>query len=293
LASNEAEKLPDDPTELARIIADDCTSDDRRNQALGKLAPLIRRLAKAVDRRYGGNLGFEFIEGALGHYWARRKSFDPKKGTFRSWFWRVLRNRRIDFLRKRQRDRVRQASEARLDNEPDPAETSGQAREAAEAALATLAKDRRSLLDRMSWTPESEKTQVDFFAVLLLKLRLATADGISGVLEDGEEPPDEMANLMAENWPWRKTEEGLRFKLSWPTLRKIWASLRADLNRPPYCVSIAALCEMQTKLLDGTLIVTRDLWYQWVKRAKKTAKCKIDPEDWEKFFSVWFAERGG
>jgi RNA polymerase sigma factor (sigma-70 family) len=293
LPSNEAENLPDNPTELAQIVADESTSDDRRNQALGKLAPLIRRLAIAVDKRFGGDLGFEFIEGAAGHYWARRKAFNPEKGSFRAWFWRVLRNRRIDFLRRRQRDRTRQASGAKLDNEPDPVETSGQAREAADADRANFAKDLRMLLDRMSWTPESETTQVDLFAVFLLQIRLAAADDVSSSLDGDEEPPDEMAKLMAENLPWRKAEEGLRFKPSYPTLRKIWAALRTDLNRPPYCVSSLALCEMLTKLLGGKLIITRDLWYHWVKRAKEIAKGKIDAEHWERFFTAWFPDRGG
>lgn len=287
---NEAEKLPDDPTDLARIVSDERAPEDHRNQALGKLQPLIRRLAKLAENRLGGKLGSEFIEGAVTYYWERRTSFDPDEGRFAAWCWRILVNRGIDLLRSRHRERTQQASEARLANEPDLAEASGQSREAAAEALANLVKERRAFLDQMSWRPASAKA-TNYFAVFLLQLRLAMAEGIGASLDEADELPDKMAYLLAEYLPWWKAEECLRFKSSWPTLHQIWAALKADLNRPPYCVSIAALCDLLTNLLKGKLMVTRDLWYQWVKRGKDIARNRMDPEDWEWFFAVWFPDR--
>jgi hypothetical protein len=133
---------------------------------------------------------------------------------------------------------------------------------------------------------------VDYFAVLLLHLRLAVAAKLSEhIAERGQELPDAVSYLLARYVPWRGDEEDLRLKAEWPTLREVWSSLEEVLDRPPYRVSTAALCDVLTGLLGAGVAVTPDLWYQWLKRAKGMAKDRINPDDWDTFFAAWLPDR--
>jgi DNA-directed RNA polymerase specialized sigma24 family protein len=296
MPSNASEELPQNRQALARIVAGDAETPERRQRAFECLAAWILHVAEQVDGRFGGHLGQDFIGEALTLVWERLAPgplarFDPAKGEFEPWCRTVIVRRAIDVWRQQRRERARQASETALENQPDMTAVQEQSSREAEVVLQLLVEQRRVVLDEMRWQPVYANG-VDYFGVLLLHLRLAIAERVgTEVAESDLELPDTMSYLLTRYLPWRAAEENLRFKPAWPTLGEIWLSLKECLDQPPYRLSIVMLCETLTRLLRGAGTVTPDLWYQWLKRSKTIAKGRIDAATWNAFFAVWLPDR--
>jgi RNA polymerase sigma-70 factor (ECF subfamily) len=77
---------------------------------------------------------------------ARPEAFDRDKGPLRPWFFRVVRNRCLDMIRRRRGDAG--AVEQLIDSAPGPEERLADAQRAAQvsAALSTLPRDKREII---------------------------------------------------------------------------------------------------------------------------------------------------
>jgi RNA polymerase sigma factor (sigma-70 family) len=112
-------------------------------QLYGRYAPLVFNLAAQSLDRVGAE---EIVQDVFLTVWRRAETFDPERGTFRSWALQIAHHRIVNELRQRSR-RPRTAPnddtfdlEAVPDGEPDPAERAWRSyqREVVQAAFDEL-----------------------------------------------------------------------------------------------------------------------------------------------------------
>lgn len=268
--------LPDDPTELALLIQDDTVRDDVKNCALNTLnqsviQPLARKLSPDE----------EFSAEALSFVWiklAHEKKFDPNKGSFNSWCQVILRNRYKDFRRRTRR--LPNLAEEEEDAIPDSSDSDCAYGEELQRRIREL----REELDHLASVFRAPQ-QVDYFAVLLLQLRLVMARmlRLHDLLSESSLGPP--SDLIAWALPWRPGEASRSIRPVWASLGEVWEALREELDRPPYCIEAPGLCDILSRHTDGKALITADVWNQWVRRAKQQARSRVDPETWEQVFA--------
>jgi hypothetical protein len=286
-----ADELPEEATELARIVIDPSRPLSLRDGAWARLVPIIRQVAEQ-------NASFcrDAVEDAVGVVWGMldpgagggRRKYDPDRGSFRAWCAVVVYRHAVDLWRSGKcgvpglppaKCEARGAG-ARPD---DAAE-----REAFDDILVERKEQLRAALDRLGRELGPSAHGTDYFAVLLLKLRLAMAEQVN--LEDVlEAEPRRFAEFLAWCLPWVGMEPARRFRDGWPPLSMIWTNLGECLARPPHCLDGPALCERLSRLHDA--VVTPDVWNHWVNRAKKEAQARLAADEWEGLFARFFPDR--
>ncbi len=278
------QELSQDTTALAQIVIDPVHPAEVRAQAWGKLIPTIEAIARQATRPHP-----ESADDAVGAIWelldpsacGGKNPYDPTNGSFCAWCRVVLYRRALD--RARRRGPLGGAA-LPIPEVEDPA---GMAEEW--AALLMERRERlRESLDRLS-SPLEPTRGVDYFAVLLVQLRLAMARRAGPVLE-AECParPPRAADFIAWCVPWTRDEHSRSFKPGWPQLCVVWGKLEDRFDRPPFWVAAGELCAC----IDGTgAVLTPDLWNHWVTRAKVLAREVLGAEAWIALFADFLPDR--
>jgi hypothetical protein len=98
---------------LARIAVDVTAPPPCRQRAIEALEPFIRRAARRIAHRFGGQIANDLPDDALAYVYARLSQFQT--GAFEAWCWVVLRNRVLGQLLRESNERRRkqQAAEQR------------------------------------------------------------------------------------------------------------------------------------------------------------------------------------
>ena len=249
--------------------------------------PIVNRLVERVSRRFPAPIGQRLAEEAVSRIYQRLGQFCASRGCFARWCYRLLYNRALDLLRWHRRSRTRLLSLEALSHLPDPiAVQSPEAEQRTEAILADLRSVRR-LLDDISWGTPSQG-EVDYFAVLLLHLRLAMAGRLGQTLTGDElQPAGGVAGFLAHVLPWSRAEEGLRCRRGLPPLADVWEALRPEVDRLPCRVSGEDLCRTLSRLQPGGPALNPLTWHQWCQRARKAALRRMGPEAWDRYFAPW------
>jgi len=273
-------ELPDDPTALALLVQDSTQPQERRDAALVKLDRLvIQRIANDLAPACE-----EFHTEALSFVWEQleiNKKFEPHRGRFKSWCDTVLYHLHIEFLRKRSRWPACKLVGDLREKVADPSGASSEFGDELRSRMHRL----RETLDRISLHFNSTLGGVDYFAVLLLQLRLAISRCLIPQQDELELLPEKPAVLIAWVLPWRPVEQSRSFRAGWPMLQKVWEAIGEVLNRPPYRIDAPELCGMLTRLNGGSCEITAEVWNQWVRRAKKQTRACVDACTWEDEFS--------
>jgi hypothetical protein len=272
--------VPDEPTALALVVQDDKQTEAHRHAALESLDRL-------VIQRISSNLApesDEFHQEALAFIWNRlaiNRKFDPDRGRFEAWCTTILHRFHIDLERRRIRSRRRQVNDFDVEDLPDPCEGS------ADHVEDLLDRMNRLLdsLDCISAGFDATCREVDYFAVLLLQLRLAMARRIRLEPDDADLLPEKVSELITWAMPWRLGEGDRSFKPGWPVLQAVWEVVGEALNQPPFSLGAPELCDLLTQLIGRTSVVTADLWNHWVKRAKEQTRVRVDQRTWEDCFA--------
>lgn len=127
---------------------------------------------------------------------------------------------------------------------------------------------------------------IPFCAVLLLSGRIQLnwqigrcfQTGIGGLPNETDAP-----TLAAELMPWSPEELGQQLgSPSGPTLQMVWEELRPRLAVEPFRVD-----EGDVAVIIG---VTRSGYYQWLSRAKKKVKERVEIEGCQALFPDWYSE---
>ena len=276
------DEFPGDATELARIVIDSDLPAFRREGAWALLVPIIQEIAQQ-------NAGFyrEALEDAVGMVWEKHRNYDPNRGSFQSWCAIVLYRHAVDLRRRNKRGAA--------PFPPGECEEKGagcldRAAESDEFVdpLVDRMKRLRAALKRLSLAFVPSPHGTDYFAVLLLKLRLAMAEQVNpaDVLDVGG---GRFVEFLAWCLPWTGIEPARRFRAGWPPLSVIWNDLEGYLERPPHGLDGSALCERLSHLRGAA--ITPDVWNHWVNRAKKVAQSSLPYDEWETLFARFFPDR--
>jgi hypothetical protein len=286
-----ANEFTEDPTELARIVIDPARLASQRENAWNRLVPVIRRVAEE-------KAGFcrEAVENAVGCIWEMldpgasggQGKYDPTRGNFVNWCAVVIYRHALDLQRQEKRRPAvllpAECEEKGAGGRRDPAVE----REAHVETLLERKERLRGALDRIGPSFGSTAHGTDYFAVLLLKLRLAMAKQVvpADVLEA---VGGHFADFLAWCLPWIGAEPGRCFRAGWPTLAAIWTDIGKRLEQPPHALDGAALCERLSCLLG--VVITPDVWNHWVKSAKNKAQSCLAAEEWQSLFAPFFPDR--
>ena len=289
--SDRDERLDD----LAERLA---ASTDRAEQdaILRKMEPeliYVRRMAAGREGLRGSELEL-FAEEGVSRFWEKRGKYDPDKGArFSSWWWTVCRNEARDAIRKRKRGVVLPALGGDEQAFPERAAANLSANDGGDdtVSLQDCYKTQRALLDELRSKMAAESGKVNLFAVLLVKLRLATAAAIAKMeAEGGREML--VGGLAADYMRWRRDEEELSFRPGWPTLGEIWGELSPKLVADSWRKYAEMLVDVVNDRISGPAPFRGDLWPRWCKRAKELARSHISSENWERCFARLMPDHG-
>ena len=213
--------------ELALIAADDGETEERRNRALSELRPLIESTAADVATTFRQlHVRQDLLDDSFSHVAERLQQYRvTETGSFKGWLYRVLyhlgcdlrrRIRRGDLLRHARTGQAGETSPA-LDNVADT-QAEPASGEAA-TCLANLFTELRKLLDRVRWEPSRA---IDYYALLLIELRLRLAASFCRALAAQEVPAAEIADQVERWLPWSDEEGGRRFRRDLLCLQHCW-----------------------------------------------------------------------
>ena len=278
--------LPEDSSELARIVVDRGQPAERRSRAMAGLLPRIQSIAQHVARRFSERLRQDLIDEAGSMVWARLEKFDPSKGRFEDWCRIVVYRAFLDEWRRGEAGVVRPAGGGEL------SERAGEGPAAADDEAECVGPtELRRALDRIAWHPACAGN-VHYYAVLLLQLRLVIGQRLGPVAAPPLDAPASRADLVAWCLPWNAEEEKACIRSGWPTLRRIWYSLCPSFCDSPFRVDAPKLCETVSGLLSSPCSVSAELWNQWVRRAKTEAQRRLhDERCWQRLFSRLLPDR--
>jgi DNA-directed RNA polymerase specialized sigma24 family protein len=153
------------------VVADTRQPQAVREHSLQQLRPVIESIARRVSAGFRGNLHQDLIAESCAIVWLQIPRFDPARGRFEDWCRVVLYHHALDVWRKSRRGPVRPAVGGDAVQAMMEAVVNDDARAAGVEALARCREARR-VLDRIAWPAPRA---VDYFAVLLLQLRVAAA----------------------------------------------------------------------------------------------------------------------
>ena len=246
---------PADPDALAVLAFAPSEATSRR--AFTDLMPHLHRIAARAAARFPRPIRDDLVAEAPGRLWEAcrrgRAAFRAGEGTFEGWFATVVRHLGLS--------RLRQTTPTRLGcPEGVRAPDAGQGAEAADELRERLAR-LRSILDRLS-RAEIDGS-VDWYAVLLMHLRLALAGRVSRTWGGARPPHGEAAAQVARLLPWRPGESGRAFTPAAPPLGAVWDAVSPALDAPPYRIEAAPLC--------AAAALSSARWHQWAKRARSGA----------------------
>lgn len=277
---------PEDPVLLARIAADVNQPRSRRDEALHRFDRVVRDVAGAMPRRFP----VEIVDAAANRLLLRVANnpngwldrFQPGQPQFRNALVRILRCRCIDELRTQRAQRI--IPEDHDEPEPQPEDESSVGEDVLRGAV-------RDILDEIAWAPEPRRNAIDYFAVLLLHLRLSLAGrGRSSwrrLARNGLLAHRSFAEFVAWCLEWRPEEAGRRFRPELPPLGELWSVLTPALELPPHLVTAETVCCTLTEHLRPPAAVALDQWRKWLQRARDTAREEMGEEQWREYFAVW------
>jgi len=281
--------LPEDAGELACLCLDLGQPEDRRDRALQKLLPPITRLARRVAAGFPRSFREEFVAQAESVVWERLRHFDPAKGRFEDWCRTVLYHHNVDELRRASAGVVLAAPGGDDPRAVQRVELNAGA-DADSDQLLDLLRELRRVLDRLSWQPARG---VDYFAVLLLQLRLVVARIL--VAQTGGAEPEHavpLRELVEWSLPWREEEAAACMKPGWPTLQASWDALCRILKGAHRRIETRMLCDAVCPQLPDARRLSPDVWNHWVNRAKRKARQRLrDPETWERLLGRLLPDR--
>ena len=250
--------------DLVRLFVDPKTSTVVRNDALRQLEPIIRQTATSVCRRLllTQQLFQDVVDDSFAHIVSLLPRFDPKLGCFTIWLRRVLHNFACDCRRRETRRRLREMSmpdQEQHDHRSEREESL--APQALEQHCAILRED----LDHCYWPPSRT---VDYYAVFLLRLRLALAQRYLAVLPV---PLAEGVAASVARWiPWHSHEQSRRFRSDLPTLADLWQDITPNLDQR---LSQADLLNAINR--PGNTNVSYGSLAQWIFRARQEARTRL------------------
>lgn len=145
----------------------------------------------------------------------------------------------------------------------------------------------RAILDAYAWPPSR---QIDYYAVLLLQLRLELADLYRATC--GEHPPGEVGERVVVWLPWHSHEDGRRCRSGLPTLADMWSALAPRLGeRLGELQEVVEIVNGMSGMSDDKRL-TYDTLAQWTFRARKEAHKRFG-EDWHAAGFARLLCRGG
>jgi DNA-directed RNA polymerase specialized sigma24 family protein len=277
---------PQTPEEMAVAAADCATPAQTRNDLIVALRPLIEQAALVAARAIHADaqLRQDLLDQSLDHVVERLSKFDPTRGNFQGWTRMVLQNLGCNLRRSRGSRREFTQVKETIEALPD-ANASG----AAEAfeRLGSYFGDLRAVLDDHAWQPSRH---VDYYAVLLLMLRLELADLYRSTF--GERPPGEVAERVVAWLPWHTHETGRCCRPGLPTLAAMWSVLAPQLGeRLEGLHAVVEIVNCMNGMAGGTRLTYATL-AQWTFRARKEAQERFG-EDWHAAGFARLLCRGG
>lgn len=272
-----------DASALACLVADTRQRPDARDRGLQQLRPVIESIARRVSAGFRGNWHHDLVAESCAIIWLQLPRFDPARGRFEDWCRVVLYRYALDVWRKSRRGPVRPAVGGDEVHAMLEAIADDDARDASEDALARCREARR-VLDRIAWPPPRA---VDYFAVLLLQLRVAAARYLTqGALSQDAAWRADLPLHVEWLLPWHPAEQQRPLKRDWPPLATCWESVRAALATPAARIDADALCRTIAACLPPAAQLTPDVWNQWVHRAKDQARTRVQDEAvWARCFA--------
>jgi hypothetical protein len=254
------------------------------------LLPVIDRLAAKTAQRFPKHIAQRLRDDAPSHVFPRLRSFSSEKGRFEPWCSRLLHRLGLDLCKRRKTSPLYFGDMDELGQQP-PAVDELVRDEEIQQIRRDLA-DARFLLAGVRGAPDAGST-VDFFAVLQLHARLALANRMAAELDKGTLPPaDGLARMVEDCWPWDEQVPQRRCTPTWPTLGELWKVVAPCLDRPPFRVSGAYLCQL-VAMVGGRAAVTAAGWAKWCQRAREMARERIGPRDWSRLFAIWLGAPAG
>ncbi len=267
---------------LACLVADTTQPQDVRDQALQRLLPVIERLARQVAAKFRGSLLDDLVAESKSLVWSKIQQFDPQRGRFEDWCRTVLNHWAIDRWRRISMCPVQPAAGGQEAHPALTAAASDDHEDASEQVM-KLRTELREVLNRIAWPPSRA---VDYFAVLLLQLRLAAVRCLS------QEPLShdpawraDLAGLVEWLLPWAPDERSRCLKPDWPSLGELWVTISQRISDPTVKIEADLICRGAASLPPHTTRLTPDVWNQWVHRAKDQARKQVqDAAVWARCF---------
>jgi hypothetical protein len=274
------------PEEMAVAAADSATPAPSRNDLIVALRPLIEQAALVAARTIydAPQLRQDLLDQSLNHVVERLPTFDPKRGSFQTWARVVL--HRLGCNLRRSRARRKEFTQENQQIEALPHRNVSGAEEAIERLGACFI-GLRAVLDARAWPPSR---QIDYYAVLLLQLRLELADLYRATC--GERPQGEVAERVVVWLPWH-THEGIRCcRPGLPTLAAMWSALAPRLGER--LGGLQEVVEIVNGMDDlaGGMRLTYGTLTQWTFRARREAQERFG-EDWHAAGFARLLCRGG
>ena len=147
----------------------------------------LQAFRRVVERHQAGLFGFvrslgldahaaeDVVQDAFLAAYARREAFDPRRGTYAAWLYRIARNRALNDLRKKRPRLVSFLPEGREQAPPTRAEPEAFAR--LDRALAHLPEAQRAafVLTEIHGLGQAEVAAIEAVAVGTVKSRVARA----------------------------------------------------------------------------------------------------------------------
>jgi DNA-directed RNA polymerase specialized sigma24 family protein len=221
-------ELPSDRNAWACLAADLGQPQELRDRAWEQLFPVIQRIGRQIASRFRGHPFDDLAAESAAIIWARIQQFQPERGDFENWCRTVLQHHAIDIWRKQERNPVQPAVGGQEKCLALQSATVDDAQAGSEAAMARC-RQLRSLLNRIAW-PRSRA--VDYFAVLLLQLRLAAARHFTqDPLSQDRAWRSELSAHVEWLLPWSADEQQARLKSDWPPLATLWQAVSTALGQ--------------------------------------------------------------
>lgn len=152
----------------------------------------------------------------------------------------------------------------------------------------------RLALNDVTWEPEGSR-RVDYYAVLLLHLRMILAARLQRYTNDGNVLPMFCWSKFIEFClPWRGGEGQRYFRPGEPSLADVWTGLASRIDASEDDIPLDLADELLGTMESlGSDRLTIDVWHQWTKRARDQVRTRLAPEAWDRAFASWFPYRGG
>ncbi|MCS6849723.1 MAG: hypothetical protein NZ700_00970 [Gemmataceae bacterium] len=279
--------LPADPTGLARIVIDPNQPKKTRDEAWNVLIPTIEKIAESTIRckfpgAKEGHSHWAAVQDAVSLIWQKldpvasggQPKYDPAKGRFQSWAKRVIHNHLITLCRQTKPSKAAKTDDELEEHVPEPPNTREEDVDIWDKRWEELLK----LLNRLGVDMKPTSQGTDYFAVLLLRLRLALAERIEEKqVKELQWHEYSFSDFLERLLPWSDADTERRFQSDWPTLREIWQDIKECFDQPPFSLDGRGLCQRLSALRGSP--VAPDLWHQWVRRAKTQAQ-KHASNDW-------------